>query len=209
MVVSCWSKEAPVVVASDAPAWAPLEEGSAPTLRPILLLNLCLRAWPQLRGLQGLGERPTVQALVYALSRLRVLTLEERAQLDLFRPLLPKALLALDAPAAEAQALWHSLPPAGDPVALAEGLQAAAARLGAGSQAQALALAARLVEVGRQEIAAAGLSPVGQLALARALAWGGLRGALSRGLSAQATACAAALRVLIAQLNDARSHAGG
>lgn len=207
--MSCWSKEAPVAAASDAPARAPLEEGSAPTLRPILLLNLCLRAWPQLRGLQGLGERPTVQALVYALSRLRVLTLEERAQLDLFRTLLPKALLALDAPAAEAEALWRSLPPAGDPVDLAEGLRATAARLGAGSQALALALAARLVGDCRQEITAARLSPVGQLALARALAWGALRGSLSRGLSAQATACAAALRVLIAQLIDARSLAGG
>lgn len=188
------------------------DQGPPLVLQPIRLLDLCLRAWPGLRGRPGLGDPPTAQALVYALSRLSFLTSEERAQLDLLRALLPKALLALDAPASEALGLWLSLAPAANPRVLAAALRRAEAVAVHQEQAMALSLAADLVEdawwEGRRSSVTC-LSAAGRLAVARALAWGSLRGTLARGLNGSSVAAAAGLRALIGQLSAGGGVAAG
>lgn len=201
-------------VADASDAWQlPPEAAPAEGLpRPRILLQLAWRCWPQLRQRQGLGPRPTVLALVYALSRLEVLEPEERRQLALLRAQLPKALLALDAPAAQLLATWRQLPTPADPMALAAVMRQAAAwprrdvALG-----EALRHGADLVaDLWRPTppFADGGLGAEGDLALARALAWGALRGSLTRGVSADAVACAGALRELIAQRGATAEDSG-
>ena len=148
---------------------------------------------------------------MYALSRLEVLEPEERWQLGLLRAQLPKALLALDAPAAEAMEVWRQLPVARDPAALAAALRrAAATRRNEVLLAAGLLRAAALVEdldpspgpVPDPASEAPGEAD-GRRALARALARGALLGAITRGVSAEAVGCAGALRELIEQLSAA------
>jgi hypothetical protein len=209
--MSLLERDETVPEASDdysSPPAAPSPEG---LLRPRTLLRLARRCWPQLRTQQGLGPHPTVLALMYALSRLEVLEPEERWQLGLLRAQLPKALLALDAPAAEAMEVWRQLPVARDPAALAAALRrAAATRRNEVLLAAGLLRAAALVEdldpspgpVPDPASEAPGEAD-GRRALARALARGALLGAITRGVSAEAVGCAGALRELIEQLSAA------
>lgn len=194
-------------VADASEAWQlPPEAAPAEGLpQPRILLQLAWRCWPQLRQRQGLGPHPTVLALVYALSRLEVLQPEDRRQLALLRAQLPKALLALDAPAAQLLDTWRQLPTTAAPTDLAAVLRQAAASPGQDAAlSEALRHGADLVaDLWRPAptFPDGELGPEGDLALARALAWGALRGSFIRGVSADAVACAGALRELIAQLS--------
>ena len=205
--MSLLEREDTVPEASDAYSASPAAPPPEALPRPGIVLDLARRCWPQLRNQLGLGPHPTVLALMYALSRLQVLSAEERRQLTLLRAQLPKALLALDAPAAEAMEAWLQLPLARDPAALAAALRRGADRqLHGAPLAAGLQRAAALVEEldpasGPEE--AQGRQADGRLALARALARGVLRGALTRGVSAEAVGCAGALRELIDQLSAA------
>lgn len=181
---------------------------------PETVLALALREWPRLRSQQGLGPRPTVQAFVYALSRQTFLVSAERSRLGQLLGQLPKALLLLDAPLAQVPALWTRLPPPADVPTLARGLRDLAGAPDAEAlQAAALRQAAVMVEaLGRRPEfrgeANAPLPPGGLEAVARALAWGALRASLTRGVSLPATACAAALREMLALLGREGAGAG-
>lgn len=173
---------------------------------PETVLALAIREWPRLRLQQGLGLSPTVQAFVYALSRQTFLGSADRRRVGQLLGELPKALLLLDTPLAQAPALWTRLPAAADVPTLARGLRDLAGAPDAEAlQAAALRQAAAMVEaLGRQPAfrgeASAALPPGGLAAIARALAWGALRASLTRGVSLPATACVAALREMLALL---------
>lgn len=188
----------------DPPPSAPPPD---PRLRPGFLLELVGRHGSHLRGTQGLGDRPALPALVYALSRQEGLGLDERRQLALLRAALPKALLALDAPAAELVEVRRRLEAAADPAELIAELGRAAAQPDCpASRAAGLRQGVALVaDLERRRRSAGGAWPLpGEgLALARALAWGALRGAVTQGTSAEAVACVAALRVLVERLGEA------
>lgn len=188
----------------DLPAFSPPPN---PRLRPGFLLELVGRQGSRLRGRQGLGDRPALSALVYALSRQEGLDLDERRQLALLRAALPKALLALDAPAAELADVRRRLEAAADAADLVAELGRSAARPDCPASAaaglrQGLALVADL-ERRRRSAGEAWPLQVEGPALARALAWGALRGAVTQGASAEAVACVAALRVLVERLGEA------
>lgn len=187
----------------DLPSFAPQPDLR---LRPGFLLELVGRHGLRLRGIQGLGDRPSLPALVYALSRQDGLDLDERRQIALLRAALPKASLALDAPAAELAELRLRLEAAADADGLIAELGRAAARpdcpvkVAAGLR-QGLALVADLE---RRRRSAGGPWPLAgeDLVLARALAWGALRGAVTQGAAAEAVACVAALRLLVERLGE-------
>lgn len=176
-------------------------------LRPGFLLELVGRQGSRLRGTQGLGDRPALSALVYALSRQEGLDLDERRQLVLLRAALPKASLALDAPAAELAEVRRQLEAAADPAELIAELGRAAGQPDCpASRAAGLRQGVALVvDLERRRPSAGGTKPQPgeRLALARALAWGALRGAVTQGASAEAVACVAALRVLVERLGEA------